>query len=322
MDYFDVIHNLLPDIDLKFRIDKKGPTDIQVICGKEILPTLYTVILHTLKDAANTVRISALENMWCFDISFGCKDNAERFAKDYLSQRTKRTSKLAVIDNTSNKVLCAGFVRGMKHSDPVHRELMLISIDGTYYFHLNGNTKYHFEWYKGDHIIFTEPKDYKIIPWLESPKNDPSTVDVYKDHSYKELDPEVIPLVCAMNKIPGIFTTGSCCGHNNGPMYISFSVSSISAINLLRSCLKKEDSGCYGMFYIEIPTEYGTKYNAPSKKEFLLDGKHIIVNSILSVNNQEGMTQMTLLSKMKGDTVYKAAMILAELIQKELEVRE
>jgi len=45
--------------------------------------------------------------------------------------------------------------------------------------------------------------------------------------NYDEFDPEVVPLCKAMNRIEGICTTGSCCGHNKTPFHISFEATNI-----------------------------------------------------------------------------------------------
>lgn len=41
----------------------------------------------------------------------------------------------------------------------------------------------------------------------------------------KGLDPEVVVLVQRMNALPGIETTGSCCGHGKAPFRVWFEVS-------------------------------------------------------------------------------------------------
>jgi len=47
------------------------------------------------------------------------------------------------------------------------------------------------------------------------------------------LDPEVAELVWAMNRLPGIETNGSCCGHGNRPFVIYFIVTDFEARGLL-----------------------------------------------------------------------------------------
>ena len=49
--------------------------------------------------------------------------------------------------------------------------------------------------------------------------------------NYKELDEEVVELCKAMNKVPGIKTTESCCGHGKDYFRIFFTVDSIETLN-------------------------------------------------------------------------------------------
>jgi hypothetical protein len=44
-------------------------------------------------------------------------------------------------------------------------------------------------------------------------------------HIYDEyMDPEVVDLCNAINALPGVYTTESCCGHRKGPFHIWFKV--------------------------------------------------------------------------------------------------
>lgn len=49
-------------------------------------------------------------------------------------------------------------------------------------------------------------------------------VDVNRDIDYSEFDPEVVSLCRAMNALPGVHTSESCCGHGTQPFRIWFKV--------------------------------------------------------------------------------------------------
>ena len=46
----------------------------------------------------------------------------------------------------------------------------------------------------------------------------------------KGLDPEVVEIVAAMNKFPGICTVESCWGHEHTPIHIWFVADSLEAL--------------------------------------------------------------------------------------------
>lgn len=46
----------------------------------------------------------------------------------------------------------------------------------------------------------------------------------------KDIDPECYALCVALNKLPGIHTVGSCCGHGKEPFLICFKVDSLEAL--------------------------------------------------------------------------------------------
>jgi len=60
--------------------------------------------------------------------------------------------------------------------------------------------------------------NYDVELWI---KSEEIQSDVYKDYTIDELDPEVEPLVKALNTIDGIKTTGSCCGHNQSELWVA-----------------------------------------------------------------------------------------------------
>ena len=66
---------------------------------------------------------------------------------------------------------------------------------------------------------------------------DPKTIDIYLE---KDLDPEVIPLVNALNEIPGIKTITSCSGHGETCMEIDCYCHSFDALKFLVKIMPKD----------------------------------------------------------------------------------
>jgi len=51
------------------------------------------------------------------------------------------------------------------------------------------------------------------------------------------MDPEAVPLVDAMNAIPGIVTTESCCGHGRGRFLVFFQATDPDGLFFLSRCI-------------------------------------------------------------------------------------
>lgn len=59
-----------------------------------------------------------------------------------------------------------------------------------------------------------------------------------------DLDPECRALVEAINRLPGIYTTSSCCGHGKHPYWIFFRVENVEALPALLYWLDPCHNGC------------------------------------------------------------------------------
>jgi hypothetical protein len=49
-------------------------------------------------------------------------------------------------------------------------------------------------------------------------------IPAHLEKEWPQIDPECRNLVAALNALPGIRTTGSCCGHGKGPFSVEFQV--------------------------------------------------------------------------------------------------
>lgn len=63
---------------------------------------------------------------------------------------------------------------------------------------------------------------------------------------YHNMDPECVQLCRALNKLPGVTTTESCCGHDKGPFRIWFRVEDLKNLPDLLYRFSPCHSGCYG----------------------------------------------------------------------------
>lgn len=94
-----------------------------------------------------------------------------------------------------------------------------ISFDNKYFFN---STSPRFEIKKSNSydLIKYNPEivhNYEINLWKY---NDYIPSEIYRDFDIDELDPEVEPLVHALNTIDNIKTTGSCCGHEKKELWV------------------------------------------------------------------------------------------------------
>lgn len=150
----------------------------------------------------------------------------------------------SIVDKRSHKILTAGHITTCKE---IESSYFFISFDNIHYFNFHGTEKYHCASGISDFDIQLKdiPVDYNIVPWMQRwtiewtpgdklPSDDllidPSAIDVYLE---KELDPEVVKLVEALNKIPGIETVTSCSGHNKVPLEIDFYCHDFNSIKFL-----------------------------------------------------------------------------------------
>ncbi len=70
------------------------------------------------------------------------------------------------------------------------------------------------------------------------------------------LDPEVVELIEAMNKFPGVETISSCCGHGKDVFNIWFVVEDLEDLPELLYCVDVCHNGVYG-WSVEVTTDCG-----------------------------------------------------------------
>lgn len=148
-----------------------------------------------------------------------------------------------ITDIKSRKTLAIGKIISHKLNYPC------ISTDYKHYWKLLPNQKYTITTFdldddsipEGYSKVFTEniPDDYIIDDWceLKDGKIGNLDADIYIEKDIKDIDPEIEPLVTALNKLKGVRTTTSCCGHGEGPGYVAFEVIELSSLSHLSGVL-------------------------------------------------------------------------------------
>lgn len=149
---------------------------------------------------------------------------------------TKEEQHFTIIDKNTYKTIASGIVKNMKKTyvknDKVCFDIDCISFDNKYYFNKASNNFLFIET-NSDNQSFNEEllKNYQCEKWIDAIKN--NKADIYIEHDINELDDEVKALVTALNKINGIETMGSCCGHGNYPLYVDLNINEFKALILL-----------------------------------------------------------------------------------------
>ena len=187
-----------------------------------------------------------------------------------------------IVIEYQNKIICQGKIISTKLNNNKY-DMLLVSIDNKYFFNLNNtDITYYIEINKIENNI--DLSNIKIVKWKESIDNLNSIV--YEENTIDELDKECIALVTAMNKIPHIFTTGSCCGHITREYYIDFHCNDFY---ILKSFLD--------LF----------NYMGKFKEDWIVSTDHHIYTT-------ENDIVLELLCKHKGQKAYEAADCLAKYL--------
>ena len=157
----------------------------------------------------------------------------------------------SIIDKTTHKIITAGPI--IAYKELLNGKYIFISFDNIHFFNFHGTDKHHCTNILDNNVkLQSIPKDYNIVPWMqrwsikwrgggENLKDkyliDPSTIDVYVENG---LDPEVVSLVTALNKIEGIETITSCSGHGIDCLQIDLYCDTFDAIKFLIDILPND----------------------------------------------------------------------------------
>ena len=135
---------------------------------------------------------------------------------------------IKIIDINSGIIIKAGKIVDIKKQG-------LSSFDHRFFFKNIGTKKYKVienpEHLNIDNEI---PSNYLIKPYTSLHVK---RGDVFREYNITELDPEVKNLVFAINSIPGIITKGSCSGHSEKRLWVTFLILEEIGLKILQKCI-------------------------------------------------------------------------------------
>ena len=160
---------------------------------------------------------------------------------------------IKIIDKETNKILIAGKISKRKdnayigedaHFQSLIQDFKGVSIEDKWFFNECNQRKFSIE-ENNDHLI--KEFDINEIPLTYIIKKvneiaedtDYSGVDIFREYDITELDEEVKDLVYALNKIDGLKTVSSCCGHGENPLWIDIQFDNIKSLSLLINLIWK-----------------------------------------------------------------------------------
>ena len=119
--------------------------------------------------------------------------------------------------------------------------VIMISFDNRWFFNLNKIDTFKIEDNPEQQTLEfnSEHFTYVILYWNEKDQYN-YKADIYRDYDITELDPEVKLLVYTLNKLTGIETINSCCGHNDFPLSVTIQFSALQSIGLLVKIICKK----------------------------------------------------------------------------------
>lgn len=145
---------------------------------------------------------------------------------------------IQILDKDGN-IVAAGKCSTVK-PDFIKENILYISFDDKWYYS-NKNCSFNIVEYT-DTIIPNEPPSFLTWKYWKERQIFNSTVDVYRDFNYDEIDPPIKPYIDKLNNIsPYLKTIESCCGHNIKEWYIVFLFLDLKTLNVFLKTLRTLD---------------------------------------------------------------------------------
>lgn len=124
---------------------------------------------------------------------------------------------------------------GLVISEKPNLDIPYISFDDKWFYGKNSNKVCFIECDYIDNYIPDIPPSFLIWDYWRKQEELLTSVDVYRDFSYDEIDPPIKPYIDRLNKItPNIQTVTSCCGHGRHSWWIGIQFRSMP---VLYTCL-------------------------------------------------------------------------------------
>lgn len=196
----------------------------------------------------------------------------------------KPNTHIIIKNKATNEIMAKGLLIAYKDKPE-----LLVSFDFKYFFRTSENSLYKIELTTDNDIICFDKEKYKdkIYPYKGLDKRNSTCEYIFREFDINELDPEIAPLVYALNN-SGYKTTGSCCGHGIKIAWIHVLFENMIQLQLLLGILNKEKF----------------KYN------FILCTSTDIEN----LNSQN--VALSLQTTKKGEAAYKDILELSKYIEK------
>lgn len=139
-----------------------------------------------------------------------------------------------IVTLNDGMIICSG--RIVNHKWDLIRHCYLYSTDNKYFWFSNKHVQVKITDNKVGYIAFDPSRfNLNIQPW--SNRYDASS-DVFVEHTVHELDPEIEPLVMAINNC-GLETSGSCSGHAIGASHVTVKFSTIEPLIKFSTLIRK-----------------------------------------------------------------------------------
>lgn len=145
-----------------------------------------------------------------------------------------------IIKDLNGKVLASGKVVGRKTISRCEHAFNHVSVDGNFYFNLDSKQFMFEKKNKPVDLVKFDDKNtsFNVVAWQDS--NEIVDADIYRDNDINELDDEVSFLVECLNRLEGLTTTCSCCGHGEFNLYVDFILTDLKPLLILEYLISKE----------------------------------------------------------------------------------
>ena len=144
------------------------------------------------------------------------------------------------IKDLNGNVLASGKVVGRKTISRCEHAFNHGSVDGNFYFNLDSKQFLFDKRSKPVDLVKFENRDnlFNVVDWKDS--SEIVDADIYRDNDIDELDEEVSFLVECLNRLEGLTTTCSCCGHGEFNLYVDFVLTDLKPLLVLEYLISKE----------------------------------------------------------------------------------
>lgn len=144
---------------------------------------------------------------------------------------------VTIINKSTNDIMVSGQLVAFKDLPK-----QLISFDFKYFFSVEENPLYEIQISQTSKTVISFDHDkYKeiIFLYVNHDAHDFSKEFIFREYDITELDPEIAPLVYALNRA-GYETTGSCCGHGKTEGWIRVNFKDFPSLLFLFDILNKD----------------------------------------------------------------------------------